>query len=577
MRIKTFVFLIILFFAHYQLFTQTKGLPVLDPEKLMGRLADRDILKNRLFQQEQFPSANIINAEYYKLGPGDVLILQVLPAFMNEEVLTVTPENSVIIPRIGTIDVKGKTLKELKDTINQIFINHNPQNKVYLSLYQPRLVFVTIRGNVSYPGNYYLPASYTVSTAIRFANDFIIKSEIPQQQAAAMLKILSKKYELEQNYSETGLPFSINYSERYTTVFHKDGTSEIVDIIKSETLGDYSADPYLMEGDIINVPFPNLIFPTISVLGSILNPSVIPYKNGDKLSMLVKLAKGIKENANLENIVLYTPQNPNGTKIQINENLELLSGDIELTEGSILIFGEKPLNQPSNYGSVSIKGEVKKPGVYLVENNQTRLKEVIEKAGGFSENAYLPLAKILRRNGNEISKTDPMNIVKQYFQYSDLTLDDTIRYILDIDQRKSVVSCDFESAFVKNSEKDNVLLQDGDVILVPNNPRTVYVFGQVNQPGFVEFSENKNMKWYIEKAGGFAPNARKSRARIIRGNTLVWLEGNDDVYLNAGDMVYVPRPPDIPSTVEIQNYGLIASIALTFVTVISIITNLLSR
>lgn len=560
-----------------QSFTQTKGLPVFDPEKLMSKGAERDFLKSRLMQQEQFPSGNIVNAEYYKLGPGDILILQVLPALMNEEVLTVTPENSVIIPRVGTIDVKGKTLQELKDTINQIFTKLNPQNKVFVSLYQPRLVLVTIRGNVSYPGNYYLPASYTVSTAIRFANDFIIKSEIPQQQATAMLKILSKRYELEENYSETGLPAFLNYSERNITVFHNDGTSEIVDIIRAETLGDYSSDPYIREGDVINVPFPDMIFPTISVIGSILNPSIVPYKNGDKLSMLVKLAKGIKENANLNNVFIYTPQNPRGIKVSVNEKLELQSEDINLVEGSILIFGEKPLDRTNKYGSVSIRGEVKKPGVYLIEHNTTRLKDLIEQAGGFSENAYLPLAKILRRNGDEISKTDPMNLIKQYFQYSDLTLDDTIRYIIDIDQRKSLVSCDFESVFVKKSEKDNVPLHDGDVIIVPNNPQRVYVFGQVNQPGFVEFTENKNMKWYIEKAGGYAPNARKSRARIIRGKTLVWVDGDDDVYVNAGDMVYVPRPPDIPSTVEIQNYGLIASIALTFVTVISIITNLLSR
>mgnify|MGYP001173878305 FL=1 len=140
--------------------------------------------------------------------------------------------------------------------------------------------------------------------------------------------------------------------------------------------------------------------------------------------------------------------------------------------------------------------------------------------------------------------------------------------------KKQIVSCDFVKAFKENSEIDNVLLYDGDVITVPDNPGYVYVYGQVNHPGYVEFHEGKTMQWYIEKAGGYAQGAAKKRARIIRGKSRVWTEGDENTYVFAGDEIYVPRPPDVPLAIEWQKYGTIASLVSVTVAVIGTLFNI---
>jgi protein involved in polysaccharide export with SLBB domain len=226
---------------------------------------------------------------------------------------------------------------------------------------------------------------------------------------------------------------------------------------------------------------------------------------------------------------------------------------------------------------VSVKGNVNKPGSYPIEIGKTRIMEVLENAGGLNSDAYLPLANIVRSEMADLSAYNAYYEISRLFQYSDLILEDTIRYMIDINYRKPIVSCDFVKLYNDTGTTDNVLLEDGDLINIPSNPRKVYVFGQVNQPGYVEFSLGQNMEWYISHAGGYAQNAEEERARIIRGKTFVWEEGEDNVPVYAGDLIYVPRPPDIPKAVEMQNYSILASVLLATVSIVSIILNIVNK
>jgi protein involved in polysaccharide export with SLBB domain len=108
---------------------------------------------------------------------------------------------------------------------------------------------------------------------------------------------------------------------------------------------------------------------------------------------------------------------------------------------------------------------------------------------------------------------------------------------------------------------DNIVLRGGDVIVIASTPDRVYVYGQVLRPGYVPYSSGKRLEWYVERAGGYATGAEKDRARIIRGRSKVWVEEDDNVVVEPGDEVYVPRPADVPINTEIQTYSVIASIA----------------
>jgi protein involved in polysaccharide export with SLBB domain len=439
------------------------------------------------------------------------------------------------------------------------------------------MVLVTISGNVTIPGNYFLPASYQVSNAIKFASQINPSSQLSTNHISAILRILENQREMEELIGEAsyGYPFHRNkfsdsYSSRNIKIFHTDGNTDVADLYKARVNNNPLYDPYLREGDVIFVPFEPMSYPKISISGAVLAPYTIAYKEGDSASFLLKVGCGVKDNADIENVILKFSDNQSEIAMKVDKDLNLLSKDYELKPGSTIIVGEKSVRNDASPAVVTVKGEVKKPGAYIISSGNSRLFDVIDLAGGITSEAYLPLAYITRFQNLELSTIDPRRDILQYFQYSDLTLEDTTRYIIDMMLKKPIVSCDFDEAYKNRKSEQNVLLQNGDIIVIPAKPNSVYVFGQVNNPGYVEYSDGKTLKWYVMKAGGFANYAESERARIIRGKNNIWVDGDDDVIVFAGDMIYVPRPPDIPKSVELQNYSILVSILLGAVSVISI-------
>ena len=267
---------------------------------------------------------------------------------------------------------------------------------------------------------------------------------------------------------------------------------------------------------------------------------------------------------------LYEPTSPDKIKLIVDTTL-IMGQDYILAPGSSIVVGTTQEKSDHQGGVVSISGQVKNPGVYLIKNKKTRIKDAIEMAGGFTDKAYLPLSYINRKEPELAYFFEPKKELWETFQYSDLTMEDTVRYAMDMMLKKSRVSCDFVKAFEGNSDMDNVVLHDGDMITIPENPDRVYVYGQVNFPGFVDFQKDKPMQWYIHQAGGYANGAAEERARIIRGNNKVWLEGDEKTVVYSGDEIYVPRPPDVPTSLQMQKWGTIAGIVGTAASVLSIL------
>ena len=82
------------------------------------------------------------------------------------------------------------------------------------------------------------------------------------------------------------------------------------------------------------------------------------------------------------------------------------------------------------------------------------------------------------------------------------------------------------------------IVKDGDVLVIPKTPTSVYIFGSVANPGHVHFVEGKDAGYYINLAGGFGDFARGDDAMLIKGNTREWIA--------AGDYIFVPRDEPRP-------------------------------
>ncbi|MBX3044433.1 MAG: SLBB domain-containing protein [Candidatus Kapabacteria bacterium] len=569
------IIILLIIAASLNLMSQVPGLSGADTKELLQMEMDNQISDG--MSLEAMPVGNAINPDFYLIGPGDMLSLQIFPIQTSPKNLIVSPDYTILLPRVGEISIKDMTLNEVKDTISQIYRAKMSGSKAFVILKEARKCIVNIKGNVLSPAIYTLPSSYQVSTAVSFANQLGKLSGVPIVAVEALLQVQEKQREADRLFSETGIPSKPVYWSRNVTLLRNDGSSLQIDLERAVFENDIKNDPYVKEGDQIIVPFDQQYFNQISITGAVTRPIVLPHKYGDKVSLLLKFGYGVTDDADLDNVFVFLPESKKRIKLQIDRKLNLLSEDFEVEPGSTIIVGQRLSYKKSDFGTVSVKGFVNSPGNYLIKLGETRLRDMVEMAGGFTQDAYLPLGRIIRRDYKQQSLSDPRQETYETMQYSDLKMDDTVRYYIDMKYKQPLVSTDFIEVFENNSEIHNVLLYDGDVIEVPNNPGKVRVFGQVKNPGFVEFQPGKTMAWYVERAGGYAEGSQSFRARIIRGRTQVWLEGAEDVFVYAGDQIYVPRVPDEPTTIKLQRYAVLASIVATVGVLINTIAFILLR
>ncbi len=563
--------LIIMIMCWNNAFAQTKGLSGLDPEKMMLDGMQSTLIGDSKMSAESMIIGDIVEPDYYKVGPGDVLNYYNLTTSSNNmQFVTVSPECSVFIPRVGEVNVRNMTITQAKAAVIAKVKEQQSNAVITLSLYKPRKVFVTLSGNTINNGIYSLPASYRISTAILAISKM---SESDQKQPQLLYnyeRSLDKKRKMDEKFNSSGIGSQLDYSSRYLSIIRKDGSSVTADIEKARVNNDISLDPYVQENDKIVLPFNNDDISYISVSGAVNRPCLIPWKKGDKISELIKIAGGLSAQADISNISLTYPT---GTTSPLNYNStnNTFSQDIEIEPGcgiAVALSEIKKSNKQSAF--VSLKGEVKKPGIYQILEGETKLKDVIEQAGGFTENAYLPLANIYRSEGNSvISKFD--DSFQEFFRASDLTMEDSTRVKNNIYHSLPIVSCNFADLYVNNSEEDNVKLQSGDLVSIPKCPKTIYVFGYVNKPGYLDFEPGKTLEWYLKRAGGVTKGGKQGRARIIRGNNNAWVEGDEKVFVFAGDKIFVPTAPDLPPGTEIQTYSLLISGVFALISIASLI------
>jgi protein involved in polysaccharide export with SLBB domain len=541
-------------------------------DEIQNQMNDQD-----MFSKDEFPVGNAVDPDFYYVGPGDMLTVQILPIIPVPMSLRVSPENTIIIPKFKEFKIKDMTLSDVKDSIIDYFLNINPNIQVAVHLNKARTVLVKIEGDVAFPTTYSLPSSYTVSTAILFANQIQRSGQVPVQQMPALLNLQKQQRETEKRFFNSGVSSDESYSSRNVVVLHNDGTKTDADIEKAISKNSNKYDPYVREGDVIIVPYEKENYDRISISGAINKPKVIAYKEGDRISDLLSFGRGFTKSVNLDNIYLVSSENNKRQKITFDSEGNLISEDFEIAPGSTLIVGMKSEKTIEHQGVVSVQGEVKSPGVYMIDKSNTTLSDIISQAGGFTDKAYLPLANIIRRETEKKNVIDPKQESYENFQYSDLIMEDTARFFLDMKYRKPFVATNFFSLFEENKKEYDVILKDGDVINVPENPGNVFVFGQVKNPGFVDFKPGMTMQYYIDKCGGLTQGADEDRASIIRGRNKVWVEGGDDVFVYAGDQVYVPSPPAYPPGFEIQKYNTYVYMVSGIIGVISVLISIFGK
>jgi protein involved in polysaccharide export with SLBB domain len=229
----------------------------------------------------------------------------------------------------------------------------------------------------------------------------------------------------------------------------------------------------------------------------------------------------------------------------------------------ILVSG---LPQYRVYNQVYLEGEVTWPGIYPIQKEKTTLHEIIQRAGGFTEDADLHYSKIIRinnRNTNEkittwlksFATTDLFSIERSYLKSQ--ILEDGGVVSLKLSQTKDSIA--------------GFILQDGDRIIIARRALVVRVSGAVKFPGNVQYEDGKDYMYYINKAGGFSSTATRGRVKVLKNDVAILLKPGEAKPINPGDMIWVPENDNrqaMRNTVDIL--AIIASTATIIVSLVAI-------
>ena len=307
-----------------------------------------------------------------------------------------------------------------------------------------------------------------------------------------------------------------------------DRTLEIIPVNVKGVMEGTVADVPLQNEDVVFIPTQEELRKerTFSISGAVMNPGTFEYADNTTIEDLIVQAGGLKDQASLMRVeVTRVIRDPMATKkidvyskkfhFNIKEGLLIGADRSFLLEpyDHVTIYSSPVFNQAR---SVNVHGEVNwEGGVTLIQKN-TRLSDIIEMVGGFTDHAYLKGATLLRQMNEEerVRMRATMKAVRDILAERG----DSVSYSkLDLDNNYPVV-IDLEKALQDPSSEANILMREGDRIFIPEYNPVVRVSGDVMFPNTLFYEKGKNWKYYVNEAGGFGHRAKKSKSFIVYQN-----------------------------------------------------------
>lgn len=481
---------------------------------------------------ESSASEAAVDPDVYKIGPGENIFISISGIEETNFNLFVNIESYLFIPKVGGINLRGLTLTKAKEKIKATIEKYYRNVEIFVSIANLKKIKVFLVGDV-------------------------------QRPASIIVESNTKLFDL---LLDT-VSFNKTSSFRDIQVKNVDGEVRHYDFLKFLRYGDKKQNPLLNDGDVI---FVDMVDKVVTISGAVKFPATYEFVEGESVNDLIMLAGGLLYNSKTDSIEIVRYDKDGKTQKSFYYSYrEIVEKNIPLNFKDNVIVRIIPEYYVDNF--VRIDGWVKYPGVYKIEENKTKLSEIIQEAGGFRKDASLTDATLTRTTG-EVDLDSEYERLKLLLR-ADMT-DDEYDYLkAKSRQRKGRVVVDFEELFIKNNLKEDVILKRGDVINVPEAKNYITLLGQVINPGSIVYNKNFTVNDYIQLAGGFGWRAVESDVRVIKSNTGEWLDAEDVESLDPGDTIWIPENPPGPkfwnvfSTV-LQVLGQVATVIAATVAVI---------
>lgn len=415
----------------------------------------------------------------------------------------------------------------------------------------------TIPISVTIGGNFIVNGTFTASPNER-VDQFVTRMfNIGKAQKLGMISS-------DDPYFEGKVAATIQELEKYPrrdiTLKRANGEILKIDLEKFRLTGDFSHNPYLRNDDVLIFPKYDEFKDFIRIEGAVNNPNRFQYMEGDKVGDAIILAQGIdKAYENVKEMEIYR-LNYNGEldtiiRLPLDFNYPLQRGD------RVRILGIAP--QKNDY-TAYIAGEVYQPGTIILPKKGLPLREAFKQVGGVRETADLSRTELIR-GANAFRSIFFSEEFEELMmrRMANIKQEDSLNFLIDNKLRfsRGVAAYDFEKLKSEIVDPETLIVRDGDYIFVPPKVDLVYVFGQVNNFGYVKHIPGKDVGYYIEQAGGLGQTA-KDEIYVIKGKSRAWIkvDKKTQIEIEPGDFIWVPKKPIRDFDYYVERVGFIGSI-----------------
>ena len=414
--------------------------------------ADRStrIFGHDMFTNEQLtfePNLSIATPDNYVLGPGDEVIVDVWGDSQMTVESTISPDGKIFISNVGPVTLAGLSVAEasqrLRSVLSSIYAGlADGSVQMKLSLGSIRSIQVNITGEVTSSGTYTLPSLATLFHALHVAG----------------------------GVNDLGTLRSVK-------IYRGGKLFSEVDVYDYILNGNSSRDIALRDGDLITVaPYGKLV----EITGNVKRPMFYEMKGGETVADLIRFAGDFNGEANRNMVSVTRRQGGKYDSFTVDKadfgNFVLEDGDVVSVGGSIDRYENR----------VGVEGAVYRPGYYAIDGTTKTLKQLIERADGLREDAFMPRAILYREKPDWSLEVKSVDLGK-----------------------------------LMSGEIADITLRPNDYLVVAaesgmREAYTVSILGSVSRPDTYPYAENMTVEDLLVAAGGLLESASTANVAVTR-------------------------------------------------------------
>ena len=320
----------------------------------------------------------------------------------------------------------------------------------------------------------------------------------------------------------------------------------------------------------------------VKVEGAVNKPRELSYMENMTVEDAISLAGGLSNGADPSVIEVFRETN-DGNIEKLSQTFKVSSNNELKSEGEAMVLepndvvsvryikGFTPLQ------TVSVMGEVLYPGIYSIQSKNEHISDLLERVGGFTPFAYKEGATLVRKKTEEgeIKQEDFLDeLISQ-----ESTSAESSKSLKKVAKKTNEyrIGIDVSKILKHKHSKYDLLLNEGDMLLIPSEKQTVEIRGEVLAPSMVRFQKGQSLRQYIDQAGGFSNRAKKRSIYVLYANgsiksTRTSLFFKNYPELAPGAIIIVPSKPEKKQMSTGETIGIISAITTMGVLIYNVIT-----